>query len=308
MALSPAQLKAAGPHTLFPLPDRTAFWAAAKDQSRVFDTKTLGRAVGAVLRTKTKLKEAWQYFRIESATKFVRVQESDFIAYIEKSAPPKVTAKVETKPEPKKDEPKAKVAKEAKKDEPKKSLVERGVAAAKKLVKKPGVDSTKYSYTVQDGLDIGAATIDAIEKLVRGSGVKAPSDIGTRLRGAKLLVAAKDKADKVVGRLGLQLKAKDYVDSLNLKAKAKLGKDALELAWIRVDTSVPTEDKDTVVKAMFESLKLGKSTRPVIADSDVYAVYNVSDTIGNGYMTLLKLKKHDRTHPGLVKEAQLYTL
>jgi hypothetical protein len=60
---------------------------------------------------------------------------------------------------------------------------------------------------------------------------------------------------------------------------------------------------------MFESLKLGKSTRPVIADSDVYAVYNVSDTIGNGYMTLLtKLKKHDRTHPGLVKEAQLYTL
>ena len=183
------------------------------------------------------------------------------------------------------------------------------MAAAKKLVKKPGVDSTKYSYTVQDGLDIGAATIDAIEKLVRGSGVKAPSDIGTRLRGAKLLVVAKDKADKVVGCLGLQLKAKDYVDSLNLKAKAKLGKDALELAWIRVDTSVPTEDKDTVVKAMFESLKLGKSTRPVIADSDVYAVYNVSDTIGNGYMTLLtKLKKHDRTHPGLVKEAQLYTL
>jgi len=316
MALSPAQLKAAGPHTIFPLSDRTAFWAAAKDASRVFDTKSLGRTVGACFRTKTKLKEAWQYFKVESDKKFVRVSESDFVAYIEKSTPPAVTKaeapktekKAEAKPEVKKEEPKAKAEKEVKKDAPKKSLVERGVDKVKKLVKKPGVDSTKYSYTVQDGLDTGAATIDAIEKLVRGSGVKAPSDIGTRLRGAKLLVTAKDKDGKVVGCMGLQLKPKDYVNGLNTKAKAKIAETALELAWIRLDASVPTDEKDLVVKAMFESLNLGKSTRPTIAASEVYAVYNVADEVGSGYMKLLKMKKHERTHQGLVKEAQLYTL
>lgn len=332
--LNPAQLKAAGPHTLFPLPSTTVradFWQAAKDISRsmAFDAMTLGLSAGAVFRTKTKLKEAWQYFKVHANGGFVRVDESAFIAYIEKATPPavsKVTPVPEIKPEPVKEEAKpvvdvkkdeaaekpaakskTKAKSTEKKDEAKPAKTE-SKEKSKKLVPKTGVDSTKYSYVVQDGMDTSATIIDSMEKLVRGSGVKAPSDLGTRLRSAKLLVAAQDADGKVVGCLGLQLKPKDYVDGINSKAEAKLAKDALELCWIRLGSDVPSEEKDTVVKAMFESLKLGKSTRPAIASAGVYAVYNVADDVGTKYMTLLKMTKHKRTHAGLVKEAQLYTL
>lgn len=212
-------------------------------------------------------------------------------------AAPSETAPVPTPVTEKAAKPsKAKVAKEPK--------TESAPAAESKSLTGLYANESALVYVASKGADMSMADIEAMETLIRGNA--APSrDLLDRLRSSKLLVLAKDDGN-VVGCMGLQAKSADYITTTNTKAGTTLPTDALEICWINVSADRKGAARDGVIVNMFDTLKSSKANNPELAGKALYAVYNVGNVAGYEAMALLGLRKHDREHKGLVKQAQVF--